>query len=182
VGFSSDDCFFFMVIFGFLFSAVGAYMSGVVGSSNNPVSGMTLATIITSSLLLLMLLGRSEDRLGPNFAILIGSVVCCAASVSGDNLQDLKSGHIIGATPMKQQLMQLAGVVMPAIFIGPVVALLIAAYGLKKDQVYTRPLLAPQAQLMASVSKSIFFVITTKPIALEYSWNRDWDSCCDHCN
>jgi len=130
-------------------------MSGVVGSSNNPISGMTLATIITSSVLLLLFLKR-DDPLGPAFAVLLGSVVCCAAAVSGDNLQDLKSGHIIGATPLKQQLMQLIGVLIPSVIISPVVKLLIKAYGLTKDHTHPRPLLAPQATLMASVSRSIF--------------------------
>jgi putative OPT family oligopeptide transporter len=151
----------FMVIFGFLFSAVGAYMSGVVGSSNNPISGMTLATILTSSLLLLGLLKQDAPILGPTFAISIGSVVCCAAAVAGDNMQDLKSGHIIGATPMKQQIMQLVGVIIPAIFIGPIVKLLITAYGLEKSDEFPRPLIAPQAQLMASVSKSVFHASDT---------------------
>lgn len=146
----------FMTIFGFLFSAVGAYMSGVVGSSNNPVSGMTLATIITSCALMLLLVGKSDDNLGPAASILIGAVVCCAAAVSGDNMQDLKSGHLIGATPMKQQLMQLIGIVLPGLLIAPIVDLLITAYGLPNDPKHKQPLQAPQATLMASVAESIF--------------------------
>jgi len=143
------------MVFGFLFSAVGAYMSGVVGSSNNPISGMTLATLIISSGMLLLFLG-SNSPLGPATAILIGSLVCCAAAVSGDNMQDLKSGHMIGATPMKQQIMQLIGIIVPSVIIAPVTKLLIDAYGIAHLNPGTDPLQAPQATLMASVAKSIF--------------------------
>ena len=80
---------------GFLFSAVGAYMAGIVGSSNNPISGITLTTMIVSSAVLLGFLGM-RNPLGPPAAIMIGAVVCCAASIAGDNMQDLKAGHIVG--------------------------------------------------------------------------------------
>jgi putative OPT family oligopeptide transporter len=80
---------------GFLFSAVGAYMAGIVGSSNNPISGITLTTMILSSAVLLGFLGM-RNPLGPPAAILIGAVVCCAAAIAGDNMQDLKAGHIVG--------------------------------------------------------------------------------------
>ena len=83
-----------MLVAGFLFSAVAGYMAGLVGSSNNPISGVTIATILTSALLLLALLG-GESKVGPAAAILIGSVVCCAAAIAGDNMQDLKAGRII---------------------------------------------------------------------------------------
>eukprot|EP00026_Physarum_polycephalum_P004347 Phypoly_transcript_04365.p1 GENE.Phypoly_transcript_04365~~Phypoly_transcript_04365.p1 ORF type:complete len:683 (+),score=67.39 Phypoly_transcript_04365:83-2131(+) len=151
----------FMTIFGFLFSAVGAYMSGVVGSSNNPISGMTLATIVTSAALMMLFMSTSSDihdrtKIGPAASILIGAVVCCAAAVSGDNMQDLKSGHLVGATPYKQQIMQLIGVIVPGLLIAPIVDLLISAYGLPTDPTKKQPLQAPQATLMMSVAKSIF--------------------------
>ena len=89
-----------MMVFGFLFSAVAAYMAGVVGSSNNPISGVTIATILFSSLLLLAILGTGSE-VGAAGAIMVGAVVCCAAAIGGDNMQDLKTGHIVGATPWK---------------------------------------------------------------------------------
>ncbi len=93
-----------MIVAGFLFCSVSAYMAGLVGSSNNPVSGMTIATILFAAVVLLVLMGPDTER-GPVAAIMIGGVVCCAACIGGDNLQDLKAGHIVGATPWKQQVM-----------------------------------------------------------------------------
>ncbi len=81
-----------VVATGFLFSAVTAYMSGLVGASNNPASGITIATMLFSAVLLVWLLGR-DAQAGPVAAILIGAAICCAAAISGDNLQDLKAGH-----------------------------------------------------------------------------------------
>ncbi|HDT12146.1 MAG TPA: oligopeptide transporter, OPT family, partial [Candidatus Marinimicrobia bacterium] len=91
-----------MLIFGFLFSAVAGYMAGLVGSSNNPISGVTIATILFSSLLLLLIKGTGSIE-GAAGAVIIGAVVCCAAAIAGDNMQDLKAGYILGATPWKQQ-------------------------------------------------------------------------------
>lgn len=93
-----------MIVAGFVFVSVSAYLAGLVGSSNNPVSGITIATILFAALVLVFLLGR-ESEIGAVAAIMIGAVVCCAAAVGGDNLQDLKAGYIVGATPWKQQLM-----------------------------------------------------------------------------
>ena len=98
-----------MLVAGFLFSSVAAYMAGLVGSSNNPISGVTIATILLSSLLLLLLMGPGS-LIGPAAAIFIGAVVCCGAAIAGDNMQDLKAGQIVGATPFKQQIMQVVGV------------------------------------------------------------------------
>ena len=106
----------FMVIAGFLFSAVAGYMAGLVGSSNNPISGVTIATILTSALILLALMGTGSAK-GPAAAIMIGAVVCCAAAIAGDNMQDLKAGHILGATPWRQQIMQFVGVIAAALTI-----------------------------------------------------------------
>ncbi|HET9680148.1 MAG TPA: oligopeptide transporter, OPT family, partial [Gammaproteobacteria bacterium] len=102
-----------MVITGFLFSAVSSYMAGIVGSSNNPTSGMTIATLLFASLVLLMVMG-GESTSGPAAAIMIGAVVCVAAAIGGDNLQDLKAGYLVGATPWKQQVMLIVGVVASA--------------------------------------------------------------------
>ncbi len=148
-----------MVISGFLFSSVAAYMAGLVGSSNNPISGITIATILASSLLLLWLMGPGggEGGIGPSAAILIGAVVCCAAAIAGDNMQDLKAGYILGATPWKQQVMQGVGVVSAVLVMAPILNLLLQAYGIGVPT-EDRPnsLLAPQATLMASVAQGVF--------------------------
>ncbi len=139
-----------MVIAGFLFSAVAGYMAGLVGSSNNPISGVTIATILTAALILLALLGSGAEK-GPAAAIMIGAVVCCAAAIAGDNMQDLKSGNILGATPRNQQIMQMVGVIAAALSLPLVLQLLNSAYGIGSD---TLP--APQAALMESVAVGIF--------------------------
>ena len=145
-----------MVAGGFLFSAVSSYMAGLVGSSNNPISGMTIATLLFASLVLLALIGPDAVR-GPAAAILIGGVVCCAAAVGGDNLQDLKAGHIVGATPWKQQVMLAVGALVSAMVMAPVLNLLVDAYGIGVATAeHPNPLNAPQANLMASVAKGVF--------------------------
>ncbi|HET7505729.1 MAG TPA: oligopeptide transporter, OPT family [Kofleriaceae bacterium] len=138
-----------MVIAGFLFSAVASYMAGLVGSSNNPVSGITISTILVSALLLLGLgLG---GKTGPVAAILIGGVVCCAAAIGGDNLQDLKCGQLVGSTPWKQQVMQILGVIVAAFAMSPVLNLLNDAY-----KIGSNGLPAPQANLMGTVAFGVF--------------------------
>ncbi|HVS23226.1 MAG TPA: oligopeptide transporter, OPT family [Gammaproteobacteria bacterium] len=145
-----------MIVAGFLFCSVSAYMAGVVGSSNNPVSGITIGTILFASLVLILLVGR-EYALGPVAAIMIGAVVCCAAAVAGDNLQDLKAGQLVGATPWRQQVMLAIGAVSCAFVMAPVLNLLEKAYGIGVPTAeHANPLLAPQATLMASVSKGMF--------------------------
>jgi putative OPT family oligopeptide transporter len=137
------------VIAGFLFSAVASYMAGLVGSSNNPVSGITISTILVSALLLLAMgLG---SKTGPIAAILIGGVVCCAAAIGGDNLQDLKCGQLVGATPWKQQVMQILGVVVAAFMMAPLLNLLNNAY-----KIGSAGLPAPQANLMGTVAFGVF--------------------------
>ena len=137
-----------MLIAGFLFSAVASYMAGLVGSSNNPVSGITVSTILVAALLLLGLgLG---PKAGPVAAILIGGVVCCAAAIGGDNLQDLKCGQLVGSTPWKQQTMQILGVVVAALVMAPILNLLHNAYGIGDK------LQAPQASLMGTVAFGVF--------------------------
>lgn len=145
-----------MIIAGFLFSAVAGYMAGLVGSSNNPISGVTIATILTSALILLALLGSGAEK-GPAAAILIGAVVCCAAAIAGDNMQDLKAGHILGATPRNQQIMQMVGVISAALVLPLVLQLLNTAYGFG-PATESRPdaLAAPQATLMESVARGVF--------------------------
>ncbi len=138
-----------MVIAGFLFSAVASYMAGLVGSSNNPVSGITISTILVSALLLLGL--GLKTPAGPIAAVLIGGVVCCAAAIGGDNLQDLKCGQLVGSTPWKQQVMQILGVVVAAFVMAPMLNLLNDAYHIGSDK-----LPAPQANLTGTVAFGVF--------------------------
>ena len=145
-----------MVVAGFLFSSVAGYMAGLVGSSNNPISGVTIATILFASLILFALMGGDAAN-GPAAAIMIGGVVCCAAAIAGDNMQDLKAGYILGATPWKQQVMQAVGVAASAVVIAPVLMLLLEAYGIGPATAdKPNSLAAPQAALMASVSSGVF--------------------------
>jgi putative OPT family oligopeptide transporter len=145
-----------MALAAFLFSSVAAYMAGLVGSSSNPVSGVTIATIMAASLLLVLLMGAGHPA-GPAATLVIGAVVCCAAAMGGDNLQDLKTGHLVGATPWKQQIMQVVGVLTGAVVLVPVLSLLQAKYGIGEPTTgHAHPLSAPQATLMASLTKSVF--------------------------
>jgi putative OPT family oligopeptide transporter len=147
---------FLMVMAAFLFSSVAGYMAGLVGSSSNPVSGVTIATIMLASLLLLGILGQGNPA-GPAAALLVGAVVCCAAAMGGDNLQDLKTGHLVGATPWKQQVMQIIGVATGAVVIVPVLSLLQAKYGIGDvTAAHPHPLSAPQATLMANLARGVF--------------------------
>jgi putative OPT family oligopeptide transporter len=145
-----------MAVAAFLFSSVAAYMAGLVGSSSNPVSGVTIATIMLAALLLVLFMGAGHPA-GPAAALVIGAVVCCAAAMGGDNLQDLKTGHLVGATPWKQQVMQVVGVVTGALVLVPVLSLLQAKYGIGEPTIaHPHPLSAPQATLMASLTRSVF--------------------------
>jgi putative OPT family oligopeptide transporter len=145
-----------MIIAGFLFSAVSGYMTGLVGSSNNPISGVTIATILFASLLILLLFGGGHEK-SAAAAILIGAVVACSAAIAGDNLHDLKTGYIVGATPWKQQLMLIVGTLTSALVMAPVLNLLLKAYGIgPATAAHPEALTAPQATLMAAVAKGVF--------------------------
>ena len=159
----------FSLLAGFVFASVAGYMAGLVGSSNNPVSGVTIATILSTSLLLLWVLGSqinfavdaTQATTAAATAILVGAVVCCAAAIAGDNMQDLKAGYLVGATPFKQQIMQVVGVVAAALVLAPILDLLFQAYGLgnvfqREDMDPSQALQAPQATLMSSVADGVF--------------------------
>ena len=139
-----------MLLAAFLFAAVAGYMAGVVGSSHNPVSGMTIGTILLASLLVL-LMQASGLAVGAPAALMVGAVVCCAAAIAGDTLQDLKAGALLGATPSRQQIAQILGVLAAALVMAPVLQLLYQAYGFGAEG----ELPAPQAVLMASVAKGV---------------------------
>jgi putative OPT family oligopeptide transporter len=145
-----------MVVAGFLFCSVSAYMAGLVGSSNNPVSGITIATILFAALVLVGFLGK-DSTIGPVAAVMIGAVVCCAACIAGDNLQDLKAGYIVGATPWRQQVMLAIGAVSCAAVMAPTLNMLAHSYGIgPRTPEHPQSLEAAQANLMASVAKGIF--------------------------
>ncbi len=145
-----------MVVAGFLFSAVSGYMTGLVGSSNNPISGVTIATILFASLIILFFFGNTHSA-SAAAAIMIGAVVACSAAIAGDNLHDLKTGYLVGATPWKQQVMLIIGTVVSAVVMAPVLNLLLQAYGIgPASAAHPQSLTAPQATLMASVAKGVF--------------------------
>ena len=133
-----------IVIFGFFFATVSSRMVGLVGSSNNPVSGMAIATLLATTVLL-KATGHTGMS-GMTAAIAIGSVICIVAAMAGDMSQDLKTGYILGATPVKQQYGEMIGTVVSAVTIGFVLYLLNAAWGFG-----TPELSAPQATLMKMI-------------------------------
>ena len=137
-----------IALFGFFFAAVSARMVGFVGSSNNPVSGMTIATLVVSTLVLKET--GAVGAAGMVAAIAIGSVVCIVAAIAGDTAQDLKTGHILGATPWKQQIGEFIGVGASALAIGGVLVLLHRAWGFGSDAIS-----APQATLMKVIVEGI---------------------------
>ncbi|MCH2420697.1 MAG: oligopeptide transporter, OPT family [Candidatus Poseidoniia archaeon] len=137
---------------GFLFAAVAGYMAGIVGSSNNPLSGVTIIVVIltaTTFALLNSLVYGGENTAELQVAVIgVAAFVACAGAISGDNLQDLKTGYIVGATPWRQQIGQIVGVAAGALVI-PLVLNLLA------DQILNGDLEAPQAFLMASITNGI---------------------------
>ena len=137
-----------VVIFGFFFSAVSSRMVGLVGSSNNPVSGMTIATVLIATFCL-KLTGDTGAH-GMQGAIAIGSLICIAACMAGDTSQDLKTGYILGATPKKQQIGEIMGTVAAALAIGGVMILLDSAFGFGTDK-----LAAPQATMMKMIIEGV---------------------------
>jgi putative OPT family oligopeptide transporter len=148
-----------MLGFGFLFSSVAGYMAGLVGSSNNPVSGVTMATVVVSSFLLLQLMGNDgiAGRVGPAAVIYLAAFICTGACIAGDNLQDLKCGHIVGSTPWKQQLCLVLGTIASAAVIPLVLAVLDQDQGIGRAvREGATPFAAPQATLMKDLSTGIF--------------------------
>ena len=137
-----------IVIFGFFFATVSSRMVGLVGSSNNPVSGMAIATLLIATM---AIKGTGKTGIdGMTAAIAIGSVICIIAAIAGDTSQDLKTGYLLGATPKKQQIGELIGVVASGLAIGGVLYLLNAAWGYGGAEVP-----APQATLMKMIVEGI---------------------------
>ena len=137
-----------IALFGFFFATVSARMVGIVGSSNNPISGMTIATLVVATLALRET--GTTGAAGMVAAIAIGSVVCIVAAIAGDTAQDLKTGRILGATPWKQQVGEVVGVSASALAIGGTLILLHRAWGFGSDAIS-----APQATLMKVIVEGI---------------------------
>lgn len=137
-----------IVVFGFFFATVSSRMVGLVGSSNNPVSGMAIATLLVATFLL-KIMGNTGMQ-GMVAAICIGTVICIISAMAGDTSQDLKTGYLVGATPLKQQIGEMVGVVASAFTIGGVLYLLNAAWGYGSTE-----LPAPQATLMKMVVEGV---------------------------
>ncbi len=137
-----------VVIFGFFFATVSSRMVGLVGSSNNPVSGMAIATLLITTLIL-KFTGMAGAN-GMQSAIAIGSIICIVSAIAGDTSQDLKTGFLLGATPKKQQTGEIIGVVAAAVAIGGTLYLLDAAWGFGSDE-----LAAPQATLMKLIIEGV---------------------------
>lgn len=137
-----------IIVFGFFFATVSSRMVGIVGSSNNPVSGMTIATLLIATMVL-----KATGSIGTEgmiAAIAVGSVICITAAIAGDTSQDLKTGYLVGASPIKQQIGELIGAVVSALAIGGILYLLNAAWGYGSAE-----LPAPQATLMKMVVEGV---------------------------
>ena len=137
-----------VLIFGFFFATVSSRMVGLIGSSNNPVSGMAIATLLIATIILKAT--GSTGASGMVGAIAIGSVICIIAAIAGDTSQDLKTGFLLGATPKKQQYGELIGICVSAVAIGAILYLLNAAWGFGSEE-----LGAPQAMMMKMVIEGV---------------------------
>lgn len=159
----------YAIFAGFVFASICGYFTGLVGTTNNPLSALTLGALMIISMLILVVLGgnnhfqiASEHAMSAAaFAIIVAAVVACAATITNDTIQDLKAGQMVGATPWKQQVMLILGVVIASLVIPLVLKLLFNAYGI--SGVFPRPgmdpsqmLAAPQAGAMAVVVQGVF--------------------------
>ncbi len=145
-----------IVVFGFFFATVSSRMVGLVGSSNNPVSGMAIATLLISTIILKAT--GMTGAAGMAAAIAIGSIICIVAAISGDTSQDLKTGYLLGSTPKKQQIGEVIGVLASSLAIGGTLYLLDSAWGFGSEE-----LGAPQATLMKMIIEGV--------MSAELPWN-----------
>ena len=139
---------FLVVLFGFFFATVSSRMVGLVGSSNNPVSGMAIATLLFTALILKLI--GNDGVAGMHTAIAIGSIICIVAAISGDTSQDLKTGFLLGATPKNQQIGELIGVVASSFTMGATLYLMDKVYGFGSKEIA-----APQAMLMKMIVEGV---------------------------
>jgi putative OPT family oligopeptide transporter len=144
-----------LTVIGFFATAVAGYLTGLVGSSNNPVSGVTLIVLLAVALLLKFL--GVGAAVGPRMAILAGAVVCIAAAMAGDSLHDLATGYHVGATPRALEYAVLAGALVSALVVAPILKVLVGSYGIAgTPNASANALAAPQAFLMAQVVRGVF--------------------------
>jgi putative OPT family oligopeptide transporter len=161
----------FTVIVGAFIATVAGYMAGLIGASNSPVSGIGILAIVSGSLLLAMfaqpLLGADATNVLVAFALFTVAIVFSIATISNDNLQDLKTGQLVGASPWRQQVALIVGVIAGSLVIGPVLDLLNAAYGFPGDPnraaIAADPLAAPQATLISALARGV--------LNAELDWN-----------
>jgi putative OPT family oligopeptide transporter len=156
----------FILVIGFFIAAVCAYLSGLVGMTNNPLSGLMISCVLLSSLILLVVMGsmlHTPEAIKAAVAVvlIITTIIAASTAISGENIQDLKAGQMVGATPWKQQVMILMGVIVASCVIGPVLELLFQAYGIggafpRAGMNPSQALGAPQAALMAAIAGGAF--------------------------
>jgi putative OPT family oligopeptide transporter len=151
----------YIVVAGFLVAAACGYMAGLIGSSNSPVSGLAILAVLGASLLLLVLAGHSTPAAGSAlvaYALFVTAVLICVATIANDNLQDLKTGQLVDATPWRQQAALIFGVIIGALVIPPILDLLNHAYGFvgaPHHVTVAQPLPAPQATLISALAKGV---------------------------
>ena len=157
----------FVLISGLLFSSIAGYFAGLVGSTNSPVSGMVISNLLLFSLLIVLLFGlvghlsNAKVMMFSALVLMVCAILGCVVAIANDTMQDLKAGQIVGATPWKQQVMLILGVVVSSLIIAPILQLLFHAYGI--GGVFPHPgmpvqqmLAAPQATIMAAVVQGVF--------------------------
>jgi putative OPT family oligopeptide transporter len=153
----------YVVVAGFLVAAVCGYMAGLIGSSNSPVSGLAILSVLGASLLLVALAANTVGPTGMGamvaYALFVTAVLLNVATIANDNLQDLKTGQLVGATPWKQQAALIVGVLAGAVVIPPILDLLNHAFGFagaaNLDTISKEPLAAPQAVLISTLAKGV---------------------------
>jgi len=145
-----------LAVIGFFATAIAGYLTGIVGASNNPVSGVTVIVLLAVAIFL-KLAGVESVGVGPRLAILSGAVVCTAAAMAGDSLHDLATGYFVGATPRALEIGVLIGAIAASFVMAPILNLLIAGYGIAGTATARAgALAAPQAFLMAKVTQGVF--------------------------
>jgi putative OPT family oligopeptide transporter len=153
----------YIVIAGFMVAAVCGFMAGLIGSSNSPVSGLAILAVLGAGLLLVLVAGHAAGAAGKPalvaFALFVTAILLCVATIANDNLQDLKTGQLVDATPWRQQVALIVGVIMGAIVIPPILDLLNHAYGFGAAVSHAagaaQPLPAPQATLISALAKGV---------------------------
>ncbi|QQR90950.1 MAG: oligopeptide transporter, OPT family [Myxococcales bacterium] len=159
-----------MFVLSFFFTAVASYIVGLVGSSNSPVSGMTITAVLISGLFILATTAFTGVKGIEAMAAMLGvaGIVCCVACTSGDVCNDLKTGHLVGASPKLQQRMQIAGVIVGAVVMAPVLKLL---HENTPGGIGGRELAAPQATLFANLARGFF---SDQRLPWDMVWSRGW--------